>query len=107
MDVTKASTVVLLLCSYLLVGCNGRVNIILDTDMVCIYKKKIVKRLGLGMGLGLGLGQGMGLGMGLGMGMGNGNRKVPPVPGDDSIISQATTIYPTAHPPTQTAHFLT
>ena len=49
MDVTKASTVVLLLCSYLLVGCNGRVNIILDTDMVCIYKKKIVKRLGLGL----------------------------------------------------------
>ena len=92
MDVTKASTVVLLLCSYLLVGCNGRVNIILDTDMVCIYKKKIVKRLGLGlgMGLGLGLGQGMGLGMGLGMGMGNGNRKVPPVPGYDSIISWAT-----------------
>ena len=23
-------------------------------------------------------------------GLGNGNRKVPPVPGDDSIISQAT-----------------
>ena len=44
-----------------------------------------------------------------GTGTGDGN----PVPGDDSIISQAThhipdcspTIYPTAHPITQTAHF--
>ena len=41
MDATKASTVFLLLCSNLLVGCDGRVNIILDTDMVCTHKKKI------------------------------------------------------------------
>ena len=51
---------------------------------------------------------------GTGTGDGDGN----PVPGDDIIISQATTIYPTAHPTThtiyptahlitQTAHFLT
>merc|ERR1719468_581174 len=35
MEATKANTFVglLLLWSYLLVGCNGRVNIILDTDM--------------------------------------------------------------------------
>ena len=48
--------------------------------------------------MGLGMGLGMGLRMGMRMGMGNGNRKVPPGPGDDSIILGATTIYPTAHP---------
>ena len=41
MEATKANTFVglLLLWSYLLVGCNGRVNIILDTDMVCMKRK--------------------------------------------------------------------
>ena len=37
---------------------------------------------------------GLGLGMEMGMGMGNGNGKVPPVPGDDSIISGTTTTHP-------------
>ena len=31
------------------------------------------------------------LGLGIGLGMGDGNGKVTPVPGDDSIISGATT----------------
>ena len=41
MEATKPNTFVglLLLWSYLLVGCNGRVNIILDTDMVDMHKK--------------------------------------------------------------------
>ena len=52
--------------------------------------------------------------MGMEPGMGNGDGKWGwevgieryPVPGDVSII-QATTIYLTAHPTTQTSHFLT
>ena len=39
---------------------------------------------------GTGMGNGQGMGLGIQTGMGNGNGKVPPVPGDDSIISQAT-----------------
>ena len=57
------------------------------------------------------MGLGMELGMGLGMVNGNGEWEIGieryPVPGDDSIILGATTIYPTAHPQTQTAHFMT
>ena len=54
----------------------------------------IVKRLGLGLGQGSGTGIG-GLGLWTGDGDGNweigmGNREYPPVPADDSIISQAT-----------------
>jgi len=46
------------------------------------------------MEMGMEMGMKMGLETGMEMGMGNGNRKVPPVPGDDSIISWATN-----HPP--------
>ncbi len=38
-------------------------------------------------------------GLGTGDGDGEMEQRVPPVPGDDSVILGATTIYPTAHPP--------
>ena len=49
----------------------------------------ILKRLG--MGLGLGMGQGMGLVSNWGDGDGDGEGKLPPVTGDDNVISLATT----------------
>ena len=41
----------------------------------------------------VGLGIGIGIEIGMRMGMGNGNGKVPPVPGDDSIISSPLDIF--------------
>ena len=38
---------------------------------------------------GAGIGMGIEMGMGMGIRIGNGNGEIPPVPGDDNIISWA------------------